>query len=130
MCSWKLDLSSYQRQQSNIPSCMKELINNDKMICRLLNIIYGHDTDDVLSVLVKKLTPGTDVQGNLSDCGRVSISVVMCNGDKHQYGWFVKVQPIDHQNSELFSQFNLFENEIEFYQKIAPELREFVEEGH
>ena len=129
MCSWKLDLSSYQRQQSNIPGCMKELINNDKMICRLLNIIYGHDTDDVLSVLVKKLTPGTDVQGNLSDCGRVSISVVMCNGDKHQYSWFVKVQPIDHQNSELFSQFNLFENEIEFYQKIAPELREFVEES-
>lgn len=129
MGSWKLDLHSYQRKQSNIPSCIGDLINNDRMICRLLNIIYGHHNNDVQSVLVKPLTPGTDIKGNLSDCGRVAISVVMYNGDKHQYSWFVKVQPIDHQNSELVSQFNLFENEIEFYQKIAPELREFVEES-
>merc|ERR1712037_603630 len=31
---------------------------------------------------------------------------------------------------DLFTQFNLFENEIEFYQKIVPELEEFVAESN
>jgi len=50
-------------------------------------------------------------------------------GDKDTYYWFVKVQPDNHQNADLVTQFNLFENEIEFYQNIAPELKEFVEEN-
>jgi len=126
--TWKLDLQSYRKPQSVIPSCIGDLINNDNMICRLLFIIYGHDHSDVRSVEVRPLTPGSDITGNLSDCGRVSIIVKTYAGAKHEYSWFVKVQPQVHQNSELLSKFNLFQNEIEFYQKIAPELKEFVDE--
>lgn len=129
MGAWKLDLYSYQRKQSNIPNCISDLVNKDRMITRLLKIIYGHEAEDILSVQVKPLTPGSDIKGNLSDCGRLCINVVTMSGDKFKYFWFVKVQPDNHQNSELVSQFNLFENEIEFYQKIAPELKEFIEEN-
>jgi len=125
---WCLDLQSYQRKRSNLPSCIGDLISNDNMICRLLKIIYNHDHHDVRSVEVKPLASGSDIKGNLSDCGRLAISVKTYGGAKHDYNWFVKVQPQNHQNSALLSEFNLFENEIEFYQKIAPELADFVEE--
>ena len=127
--TWKLDLGSYHRKpQSSIPSCIEDLINNDNMICRLLHLIYGHDHHDVRQVEVRPLTPGSDIKGNLSDCGRISITVKTYGGAKYQYSWFVKVQPQEHQNSELLNKFNLFQNEIEFYQKIAPELKQFVDE--
>jgi len=129
MGGWKLDLYGYQRKPSNIPNCISDLINKDRMITRLLKTIYGHDPDDILSVQVKPLTPESDIKGNLSDCGRLCINVVTMGGDKHKYFWFVKVQPENHQNSDLVTQFNLFENEIDFYQNIAPELKEFVEEN-
>jgi len=129
MGGWKLDLYGYQRNQSNIPDCINDLINKDRMITRLLKNIYGYDPDNILSVQVKPLSPETDIKGNLSDCGRLCINVKTMGGDKDTYYWFVKVQPDNHQNADLVTQFNLFENEIEFYQNIAPELKEFVEEN-
>ena len=96
--------------------------------CRLLKLIYGHEQQEVRSVQVRPLTPGSDIRGNLSDCGRLAITVTTHAGASHRYQWFVKIQPENHQNSDLVTQFNLFENEIEFYQKIAPELRDFVDE--
>ena len=128
---FKLDLGSYQRKApSNIPNCLEDLIRNDNMLCRLLNLIYSHDHNDIKSVEVRPLSPGSDIKGNLSDCGRLAIIVKTYGGARHEYNWFVKIQPEDHRNSELVTQFNLFENEIEFYQKIVPELEEFVAESN
>ena len=127
---WSLDLGSYQRKAaSNIPNCLDDLISNDNMICRLLNTIYSHDHNDIRNVQVKQLSPGSDIKGNLSDCGRLAITVTTYGGARHEYNWFVKIQPEDHLNSDLVTQFNLFENEVEFYQKIVPELEEFVAES-
>ena len=128
---FKLDLGSYQRKApSNIPNSLEDLIRNDNMICRLLKVIYSHDHNDIKSVEVRPLSPGSDIKGNLSDCRRLAIIVKTYGGAKHEYNWFVKIQPEDHLNSDLVTQFNLFENEIEFYQKIVPELEEFVAESN
>ena len=128
---FKLDLGSYQRKApSNIPNCLEDLIRNDNMLCRLLNLIYRHDYNDIKSVEVRPLSPCSDIKGNLSVCGRLAIKVKTYSSARHEYNWFVKIQPEDHRNSELVTQFNLFENEIEFYQKIVPELEEFVGESN
>ena len=128
---FKLDLGSYQRKApSNIPNSIEDLICNDNMICRLLNVIYSHDHNDIKSIEVKPLSPCSDIKGNLSYSGRLAIIVKTQDGNRHEYKWFVKIQQEDHLNSDLVTQFNLFENEIEFYQKIVPELEEFVAESN
>ena len=128
---FKLDLGSYQRKApSNIPNSIEDLIRNDNMICRLLNVIYSHDHNDIKRIEVKPLSPCSDIKGNLSYSGRLAIIVKTQDGNRHEYKWFVKIQQEDHLNSDLVTQFNLFENEIEFYQKIVPELEEFVAESN
>ena len=129
---FKLDLGSYQRRKapSNIPRSIEDLICNDNIICRLLNVIYSHDHNDIKRIEVKPLSPCSDIKGNLSYSGRLAIIVKTQDGNRHEYKWFVKIQQEDHLNSDLVTQFNLFENEIEFYQKIVPELEEFVAESN
>ena len=129
---FKLDLASYQRRKapSNIPRSIEDLICNDNIICRLLNVIYSHDHNDIQSIEVKPLSPCSDIRGNLSYSGRLAIIVKTQGGDKLEYNWFVKIQQEDHLNSDLVTQFNLFENEIEFYKKIVPELEEFLAESN
>jgi len=129
--TWKMDLSAYRKkQQRKIPSSIAQLLNDDKIICGLLKEIYDHDHHDVEKVEVKLLTPCSDIKGNLSDSGRLKIFVKTFGGAKHSYSWFVKVQPLDHQNTELVSKFNVFKNEIEFYSKIAPSLMNFIKEAN
>ena len=125
---WSLNLCGYSQRKSPIPGSMGDLINNEKILFRLLKIIYNLSYDDIKHVDVKALGPGSDIIGNLSESGRIAITVTTNDGSQHQFSWFVKVQPQDHENSGLVSDLNLFKNEIEFYHKIAPELKEFVEE--
>ena len=125
---WSLNLCGYQQKKNRIPSSMGDLINNEKILFRLLKIIYNLNYDDIKGVEVKALSPGSDIVGHLSESGRIAIFVTTNDGDQHHFSWFVKIQPKDHENYGLMSDLNLFRNEIEFYQKIAPELKEFVEE--
>ena len=46
----------------------------------------------------------------------------LTDGSEAAYNWFVKVRP-DNVNSDITQQFNIFKNEIEFYQKIVPEMK-------
>jgi len=128
---FKLDLGGYQRKApSNIPNSIEDLIRNDNIICRLLKVIYSHDYNNIKNIEVKPLSPASDIKGNLSRSGRLGIIVKTYWGGKHEYNWFVKIQPENNLNSGLVSEFNLFENEIDFYQKIVPELEEFVAESN
>lgn len=128
--SWKMDLSAYRKkQQRKIPTSIAQLLNDDNIIFGLLKEIYNHDHHDVEKVEVKLLTPCSDIKGNLSDSGRLRIFVKTYGGAQHTYYWFVKVQPMNHQNTELVSKFNVFKNEIEFYSKIAPKLMSFIKEA-
>eukprot|EP00092_Neocalanus_flemingeri_P071715 GFUD01088173.1.p1 GENE.GFUD01088173.1~~GFUD01088173.1.p1 ORF type:complete len:438 (+),score=117.14 GFUD01088173.1:328-1641(+) len=129
--SWRMDLSAYRKkQQRKIPSSIAQLLNDDNIICGLLKEIYSHDHHDVEKVEVTLLTPCSDIKGNLSDSGRLKIFVKTYGGAQYSYNWFVKVQPLDHQNTELVSKFNVFKNEIEFYSKIAPSLMNFIKEAN
>jgi len=126
---WKMDLSAYRKkQQRKIPTSIGQLLNDDKIILGLLKEIYHHEDTEIEKVLVKLLTPGSDIKGNLSDSGRLKVVVKTSNGIEHSYNWFVKVQPASHQNTEVVSKFNVFKNEIEFYSKIAPKLMKFIKE--
>jgi len=129
--SWKMDLSAYRKKpQRKIPTSIAQLLNDDNIIFGLLKEIYNHDHHDVEKIEVKLLTPGSDIRGNLSDSGRLRIYVKTYGGAEHFYNWFVKVQPTNHQNTELVSKFNVFKNEIEFYSKIAPKLMKFIKESN
>jgi len=124
-----MDLSAYRKKtKKQIPASIGQLLNDDNIICGLLNKIYNHDHHDVEKVEVKLLTPCSDIKGNLSDSGRLRIFVKTFAGATYFYNWFVKVQPVGHQNTELVSKFNVFRNEIEFYSKIAPSLMNFIKD--
>ena len=99
------------------------------MLTDLLRKIYGHEEEDVRAISVQPLTPGSDITGTLSDSGRLRLLVKLNSGQKFHYNWFVKVQPTTHQNAQLVAELNLFQNEIEFYQKVAPEIKAFVEQN-
>jgi len=125
--TWKMDLSAYRKKtKKQIPASIGQLLNDDNIICGLLNKIYNHNHHDVEKVEVKLLTPCSDIKGNLSDSGRLRVFVKTFAGNTYFYNWFVKVQPVGHQNTELVSKFNVFRNEIEFYSKIAPSLMNFI----
>ena len=128
---WSLDLDycGYQKK-SHLPSCMKDLVNNDRIIYRLLETIYDLNYDNISSVDIQPQDPGSDIIGNLSDSGRLAVSVKTNDGSKHKFHWFVKIQPQNCENSGLVSDLNLFRNEINFYQIIAPKLKAFVEESN
>ena len=83
---------------------------------------------EVSSLAVRLLSPASDITGNLSDSGRIRVSVSTYGGLKAEYNWFVKIKPDRRHNSDLLGKFDVFKNEIEFYKKIAPSLRNFVQE--
>jgi len=129
--TWKMDLSAYRKKPTRkIPSSITQLVNDDNIICGLLKEIYNHDHHDVENVEVKLLTPCSDIKGNLSDSGRMKVFVKTYGGANYSYNWFVKVQPLAHQNTELVSKFNVFKNEIAFYKNIAPSLMNFIQEAN
>jgi len=126
--TWKMDLSTYRKkQQQKIPTSLSQLLTDENIILGLLKEIYNHHDQDVEKVEVKLLSPFSDIKGNLSDSGRLRVFANTRSGREHQYNWFVKVQPSNSQNTDLISKFNVFRNEIEFYSKIAPELKTFIE---
>ena len=125
---WKMELSTYRKkQQQKIPNSISQLLTDENIILEFLKEIYNHQDEDVEKVEVKLLSPFSDITGNLSDRGRLCVLASTHGGIEHQYNWFVKVQPVNSHNTDLISKFNVFRNEIEFYSKIAPELKTFVE---
>jgi len=129
--TWKMDLSTYRKKhQRKIPNSISQLITDENIILGLLKEIYNHHDQDVEKVEVKLLSPFSDIKGNLSDSGRLRIFANTHSAGEHQYNWFVKVQPINSQNTDLISKFNVFRNEIEFYSKIAPALKAFIEKSN
>jgi len=121
-------LSSYGRRKGpQIPTSLGMIARSEMLVLHLLKKIYQLESNDIQGVDVC-LPKGGSIQGNLSDSGRVRVSVVLMNGKKESYNWFVKVMPHSHHNNELVSKFNVFQNEIEFYSKIAPQLDSFLKE--
>ena len=131
--SWREDISRFQQgsRKRNIPTNIGDLISDDRMLTELLTKIYGHKEEDVGSIALQPLSPGSDITGNLSDSGRLRLIVKLKSGQKFGYHWFVKIQPQPktHENAKLVAELNLFQNEIEFYQKVAPEIKAFVEQN-
>lgn len=134
MVGWSLDMGGYKPtrppgRRSMVPRSMSHL-KNEMIMSGLLKEIYDIDYCDVrtMSVKEKASKPG-DITGNLSESGRVVVSLAMNDGHKIVYNWFVKILPKQHRNSELMNQFNIFENEIGFYKDIAPDLLSFLNEN-
>lgn len=134
MVGWSLDMSGYKPtrppgRRSLIPRSMRHL-KNEMIMSGLLKEIYDIDYCDVrtMSVTEKVVKPG-DITGNLSESGRVVVTLGMNDGHKVVYNWFVKILPKEHKNSDLMNQFNIFENEIAFYKDIAPDLINFLNEN-
>jgi len=125
-----MDFSSYYRRRVGlrIPTSINQIAADDGVICGLLKEIYQIDRDDIEEVEIY-FPQGSDIIGNLSESGRVKVRVRITTGEVRFYHWFVKVMPTNHHNNELVSKFNVFKNEIEFYSKIAPELKEFLKAG-
>ena len=129
--SWREDIYRFQPGcgQRNIPTNIGDLISDDRMLTELLTQIYGHQEEEVSSIALQPISPGSDITGNLSDSGRLGLLVKLKSGQKFRYHWFVKVQPKTQENAKLVAELNLFQNEIEFYQKVAPEIKAFVEQN-
>lgn len=126
--SWSLGLAQYKRTtRTRVPSSIQQMVNSEKIICELLKEIYGHTYQDITRVDV--CHSSSDIQGHLSDSGRLEVRVETVGGGKHHYHWFVKIMPLQHQNSDLVAKFDVFRNEIAFYSKIAPALRSFLKES-
>jgi len=122
-------LSAYSARFGAVPDIPTsiDMIDSERITLHLLKEVYQLDRDDIKTYSVF-FPRGGDIKGNLSDSGRVRISVVMENGDEKVYHWFVKLLPENHPNNELLSKFDVFKNEIEFYDKIAPMLKQFLKE--
>jgi len=121
-------LSSYgQRKGPKIPTSIGMIARSEMLVLHLLKEIYQLEGDDIREYDVSYPKVG-DIKGNLSDSGRVRITVILEDGKKEEYNWFVKVMPHSHPNNELVSKFNVFKNEIEFYKNIAPMLKLFLNE--
>lgn len=121
-------LSSYgQRKGPKIPTSIGMIARSEMLVLHLLKEIYQLKGDDIREYDVSYPKVG-DIKGNLSDSGRVRITVILEDGKKEEYNWFVKVMPHSHPNNELVSKFNVFKNEIEFYKNIAPMLKLFLNE--
>lgn len=146
-----LDLSGYrgryggyglpQRRQL-LPASVDHLLYSSRVVEHLLSEIYGLDADSIASIAVRRLSSG--VQGNLSDSARIQLDIDMTDGSERRYNWFVKIRPQkkrnindgfvgndddDHEETcarPAATDFNVFKNEIEFYEKIVPEMRDFL----
>lgn len=105
-------------------------LKNEMIIKGLVEEIYNTKWSDVRTFTVKEKTvEAGDITGNLSESGKVVVSLGMNSGEKLVYDWFIKILPKDHKNSELMHKFNIFENEINFYKEIAPDLLKFLRDN-
>lgn len=113
-------------KRSLVPRSMASL-SNEMILKHLLREIYDIDYSHVRTVSVKEkgCKPG-DITGNLSESGRVVVTIVMNDGTKRAHHWFVKIMSKQHRNIDLMDKFNIFENEIGFYKDIAPDLLSFL----
>jgi len=136
-----LNLSRYQRKpRKTIPTSLPNLVATPYMMENLVKQIYGHKAHHIQRIAVAQDTEG-GLKGNLSDSGRLRVRVTLAGDDVEgdasgprveEYHWFVKIMP--QQSSETAAAaagvnsngFNIFDNEIEFYGRIVPEMREFV----
>lgn len=124
-----MNFSAYRtRVGLRIPTSINQLAADEGIVCGLLKEVYQLEKKDVEELEVTLPEKG-DIRGNLSDSGRVQVRVKTTAGTEEVFHWFVKVMPRNHHNNELVSKFNVFKNEIEFYSKIAPELKAFLKEG-
>jgi len=111
-----------------LPASLRQLQTDERLLLSLLAEICGLTSGEISSLAVRLLSPASDITGNLSDSGRIQVSVSTYAGHKTEYNWFVKIKPDRRHNSDLLDKFDVFKNEIEFYKKIAPSLRKFVQE--
>jgi len=130
--AWRssVGLAMAKSRPSFIPKSINQL-KNERIMSHLLKKIYSIDYNSevkTLSVREKGSNPG-DVTGNLSESGRVVVNITMMTGEKVVKHWFVKIMPKEHKNSDLMNKFNIFENEIRFYQEIAPDLLSFLNDN-
>ena len=128
--TWRKEIyKSQPRTARRIPRSVEDLLTDDRILTNLITRIYGHKEEEITSIAIQPLTPASDISGNLSDSGRLRLRVKLNSGQRESYNWFVKVQPDQHENAKLMTELNLFKNEIEFYQKVAPEIKSFVEQN-
>lgn len=117
-----MNLAGYaRRERRTIPKSIPNLLSTSYMLEHLVYEIYGLASKDVKSISVCRETEG-GVQGNLSDSGRLRVKVTLVDGSFKEHNWFVKIMLPDTANAG----FNIFANEIAFYQQIVPEMRDFV----
>ena len=138
---YSIDLSGYRsryggfssygcRRPQLLPASVEQLLARSRAVVQLLKEIYGLEADSIASIAVRRLCSG--VQGNLSDSARIQLDIELADGSERCFNWFVKIRPPkkggDKESSPLgaTSDFNVFKNEIEFYEKIVPEMRDFL----
>lgn len=138
---YSIDLSGYRsrysgygyrpQQQLLLPASIDQLLASSRPVEHLLKEIYGLEAEAVATIAVRRLCSG--VQGNLSDSARIQLDIELTDGGERRYNWFVKIRPRRCKGGNPLegggantSDFNVFKNEIEFYEKIVPEMREFL----
>lgn len=128
MAPFKLDLSSYGRKpKSTMPTTIENLIQNPRFITTYLCEIYGLEEAKMAKIGVKNRSC-VGIKGNLSDSSRLTVTVKLYSGVTQVYHWFVKILPTYNENNILVNEFNIFQNEIEFYTKILPEFKKMIED--
>jgi len=126
-----LNLSRYQRKpRKTIPSSLPNLVATPYMMENLVKEIYGIKPADIKKIGVMQDNEG-GLKGNLSDSGRLRVRVTLsADNSVQEFHWFVKIMPQISGSAAAggasHGGFNIFHNEIEFYGKIVPEMREFV----
>lgn len=120
---YKLNLGGNQRRKM-IPASIPALMASTHMLENIVKEVYGVEADDIEFIEVTQ-EGHSGIQGNLSDSGRLRVNLDLVDGSTREYFWFVKIMPAN-QNNAITKQFNIFRNEIDFYQKIVPQMREFL----
>jgi len=124
-----INLSNYiVKKGVRIPNSINQLIRDEGIVCGLLREIYQLEEGKIEELEVRPLEEG-DIKGNLSDSGRLNVRVLTTDKMEMEFNWFVKVMPSHQDNNQLVAKFNVFKNEIEFYSKIAPKLKQNLSES-
>lgn len=118
-----LGLSKYQtRRRKLVPSSLQNLTATYHIMEHLVTNIYNLAEDQIETVSLVREDQA--IKGNLSDSGRLRVKITLASGECMMKHWFVKIMP---PNSQPDGEFNVFLNEIAFYRKILPEMKEFIE---
>lgn len=120
---YQLNLGTKQRRKM-VPTSIPALISSTFMMENIIKEVYGLDSDQIEFIDISQENH-SGIQGNLSDSGRIRVNLDLVDGSTREYYWFVKIMP-ENQNNAITKQFNIFRNEIDFYQKIMPQLKEFL----